>query len=249
MLINQFFNYNRKICAFFERYLPMEKGIYKPYDKTVAKYMNSNNGQKILDVGGGKSCSFIKYKNPNLDTKIVVVDISPEELKHNFGVDEKIVADITQKMPFNEEEFDLIVSRSVFEHLENLEDFIKNSKPLLKEKGHYIHVFPCRFALFGIFNQLFPEKIKNQLLYLLIPGSKGKSDFKAFYDKCYYSAIVSLLKKNNFEIVEIKISYYQSYYFNFFAPLYLLSVIYELIINYLDIKNLGAYILFVARKK
>lgn len=77
----------------------------------------------------------------------------------------------------------------------------------------------------------------------------GICGFPAFYDKCYYSAIKQLLGKHGFEIIEIKLSYYQSRYFNFFFPLFLISVIYEILLMVMGVKDLCAYILVVARKK
>ena len=45
------------------------------------------------------------------------------------------------------------------------------------------------------------------------------------------------------------LSYYQSRYFGFFVPLYLMSALYEALIRALGIRDLSAYLLIVARKR
>jgi len=66
--------------------------------------------------------------------------------------------------------------------------------------------------------------------------------------KPYYSAIVDIFTKKGFSIDQIKISYYGSRYFSFFVPFFIISVIYEVILQSIGIKNLGSYILIVAKK-
>ncbi len=58
-----------------------------------------------------------------------------------------------------------------------------------------------------------------------------------------------LLEDNGFEIVHRELRYYQSIYYTFFVPLYLLMVLYDLIVWKLGVENLACQMLFVARKK
>ena len=88
-----------------------------------------------------------------------------------------------------------------------------------------------------------------RVLTTCYPESTGLGGFPAFYDRCYHSAIVRLLEEHGFEVVEVHAGYYHSRYYGFFIPLYLLSVLYELIISKLDIKDLCGYLLVVARKR
>jgi len=249
-MLDRFFAINRNLCNKLEWYLPQARTkIFYLYEKIIAEYMNSKPNQVIIDVGGGGKCHFAKYKDPNADIKIISVDVSYEEMKNNRDVDEKIVANIMNGLPFEDKEVDLVVSRSVLEHLENLENFITNSKRILKKGGYFIHLFPSKFSPFALVNQMLPKDLSRKLLYFLIPESRGISGFPAFYDKCYYSAIKLLLGKHGFEIIDIHFSYYQSRYFIFFLPLFLISALYEILLRTIKIKNLCAYILVVARKK
>lgn len=246
-MLRKFFALNRKACKKIEPYLPQASAnMDRLYERTVAQYMNSKRGQVVADVGGGKSCIFAKYREPGAGAKIIAVDISEEELEQNIEVQEKRVTDITKDLPFSPGEVDLIVSRSVLEHLENVDSFIANSKRVLKKGGYFIHLFPSKFAPFALINQALPDSISSRVLYFFMPASKGRCGFPAYYDNCYYSSITNLLDKHGFKVVHTHLSYYQSPYFYFFLPLYLISALYEIVIQALDARNLCAYVLIVA---
>ncbi len=249
-LFQKFFAINQKFCCKYRRYLPQAKmDIFSLYEEIVTHYMNGKHGQIVVDIGGGTSCLFAKYRNPSVNAKIIAVDISEEQLKNNRDVSEKVVADVMQDMPFENEKIDLVVSRAVLEHLKNLESFIIASQRILKSGGYSIHLYPSKFAPFALFNQLLPNKLSRKLLYSLNLGSRGICGFPSFYNNCFYSATTALLKKHGFDVVDIYFSYYQSPYFGFFVPIFFLSALYEMFIQSIGAKNLCAYLLVVARKK
>lgn len=250
-IIKKIFNINRNLCSRLAFFFPQaqEKSLFDLYEEIVSKYMNEKQNQIIVDIGGGKTCYFAKYRDPFKRNKIIGIDISKEELSYNNDVDEKIVADATKKLPFIDEAVDIVASKCVIEHLKNTEDFISESCRILKRGGYSIHLIPAKFAPFAFINQMLPQKISAKLLFFFRPDTRGVCGFPAYYNKCYWSAINSLFKKNGFEIAESHFGYYQSTYFNFFVPLFLASASYEIIVRSLGIKNLCAYILIVAKKK
>ena len=132
----KFFAVNRELCIKIEPYLPQAKvNIVDLYDKVVAQHLNMKANQITVDVGGGRRCSFANYREPTQKAKIIAVDISEEELKHNTDADETRVANVAQRLPFEAEEVDLIVSRMVLEHLEDVEGFVADSRRTLKKGG------------------------------------------------------------------------------------------------------------------
>lgn len=223
--------------------------IFSRYEQTVARYMNARRDQIVVDVGGGRSCPFAKHKNRLANAKIIAVDVSPDGMKHNRDVDGKVVADVLKALPFENEKVDIVVSSSVLEHLERLEDFIATSSRILKTDGHFIHLFPSKFAPFALINQMLPKKLSRRLLYFFNPQSVGVCGFPSFYNKCYYSAMKPLLKKHGLEMVDVHCGYFQSPYFSFFIPFFVLSAVYEIILQAMGAKNLCAYLMVVARKK
>lgn len=211
--------------------------------------MNARRGQLVADVGGGRSCPFSKDREPEMQTRIVAVDVSHDEIKHNRDVDEARVANIMERLPFAPAEVDMIVSRSVLEHLTDLEAFVANSRTALKPGGYFIHLVPARFAPFAVINRALPAAFSKRLLYFFHPKVRGICGFPAFYDRCYHSALTRLLDAHGFDVEDSVVSYYQSRYFDFFFPAYLLSALYELVVRAAGRRDLAAYVLVVARKR
>lgn len=249
-VLRKFLEANEKLCDRLVPYLPQrEPHIYELYEQTVARRMNAERGRIVVDVGGGKSCPFARLRDPAMDAKIVAVDISSEEMAGNTDVDETRVADIMRSLPFEDASVDMVVSRSVLEHLQSVEGFVSSSGRALRPGGHFIHLFPSRFAPFALINQLLPGWLGKRVLYFLRPVSRGIGGFPAFYDSCNYSAIVPMLERRGFEVEEEHLSYYQSHYFDFFLPLFVLSALYEVAVRAFGVKDLAAFVLIVARKK
>lgn len=249
-MIGKFFEANKKACKRLARLLPQARlDIYHLYEEKVVEHMNNGSSMVIVDVGAGKACSFAQRRDPSLDNLIVAVDISEEELRENRDVDEKIVADIMHGLPFKEGQVDLVVSKSLLEHLDDVGRFFANSSRVLKEGGKVICVFACRYAPFAIINRMLPRRVARRLLRLFHPEHEGTCGFPAFYRQCYHSAILFLLQEHGLELVEARLCYYQSEYFAFFLPLFLISAIYEMVVKALSARNLSAYMMLVARKK
>ena len=60
---------------------------------------------------------------------------------------------------------------------------------------------------------------------------------------------VVVLEEHGFEVCAAEVSYYQSHYFGFFVPLYLASVLWELVLMAFRARDSAATLLFVARRR
>ena len=248
--LRAFFEANKRISIGLERYLPHARpNPFDAYTEIVADLIGRKDGQVIVDVGGGRSCTFAHVRPPGSTSRIVAVDVSSEQLALNNDVDEKRVADVVKELPFEPAEVDAIVSSSVLEHLDDVEAFVANSRRALKPGGYWVHVFPSKFAPFSIANQLLPSTLGRRVLLALMPETEGKCGFRAYYDRCYYSACTALLRRHGFEVTDVRVGYFQSWYLSFFLPAFLLSAAYELALYKLGARNLAAYLVVVARKK
>jgi ubiquinone/menaquinone biosynthesis C-methylase UbiE len=249
-MFRRFLDANRRVSHRLEGHLPQAReDLYDTYEVTVARFMNARPNQLVVDVGGGKTCPFAKYRRPELGTRIVAVDVSEEEIRANRDVDEMRVGDVMQNLPFADSEADMIVSRSVVEHLASLDAFLATSARVLKPGGAFVHLFPGRFAPFTMINRALPNWLSRRVLFFFHPTAVGIGGFPAYYDRCYYTAVERSLNAHGFELDECRISYYQSRYLNFFFPAYVVSAAYELIVRAIGWRNLGAYLLIVARKR
>ena len=248
--LNAFFAINRKVCRRLEVFLPQAKtSIFDQYTRTVADVVNGRpRNAVVIDVGGGKQCPFAhSLKGPG-HAAIIAVDISEDELRQNNDVNGKLVADIVQGLPFRSRTVDLITSRSVLEHIQDVSRFVTHASEVLKPDGYFVHLFPSKFAPFALLNRLL-KGASRAVVHFILPESKGICGFPAVYNECYFSAIRNLLLNNGFELVDVKPSYYQSQYFDFCFPLFAVSAGYEVLVKLLGLRNLAAYLLVVARRR
>src|SRR4051794_25470254 len=105
MAVQRFLETNRQASRYLEARLPQARvNTQRLFEHTVAEYMNARPTQVVVDVGGGKRCSFAHHRRPELGTRIIAVDVSADELAENADVDEKRVADVTAGLPVEDEE-------------------------------------------------------------------------------------------------------------------------------------------------
>ncbi|MFH1514101.1 MAG: class I SAM-dependent methyltransferase [bacterium] len=95
---------------------------------------------RALEIGCGDGTQSIllkEYCRELISTDIDSRDISPERLEEiNF-----VPADAAS-LPFENDQFDLIYSSNVLEHIENIEEAIDEMNRVLKPDGIMIHVIP-----------------------------------------------------------------------------------------------------------
>jgi SAM-dependent methyltransferase len=250
-LLAQFLALNRRLSKATEDRLPatFKRHLHTVYKFEVAALVNRQLGQVVLDIGGGKECPFLPFVEEPRRQLIVAIDYSAEELHANLGLDRRIVADAAAPtFPFRDSSADLIVSRSVVEHLHDNRMFFENCARVLRPGGVLVHTFPCKFAPFALLNQILPNRVTRRLIAAFHPQWQQDCGFLAFYDRCYFSAVQRLLECTGFKNLRFTFRYYQSIYFDFFFPLYVVMLAYDLAISFLGIRNLACAILVTAEQ-
>ena len=213
--------------------------------------MNSGSPVLVVDAGAGKESRFARMRDPRSQARIIGVDVSAKELAPNRDVDEKRVYDAAIGLPFDDGSVDVVTSNALVEHLADVEAFVTHSARVLKPGGRWIHLFTSKFAPFAIVNQLLPPSVGKRVLDVLFPEQRaeGRIGFRAYYDRCFASGLGKLLDRHGFDVVSIVPSYYQSYYFDFLLPAFVLSAAYEAVVARLEVVDLAAYLVVDARRR
>lgn len=178
--------------------------------------------KKICDVGGGA--------NPILGLDFVrdhqidytVLDILASELEKAPSGYKKIVADIASPQFSTEEQFDLVFSNMVAEHVKDGVQMHKNILRLLAPGGYSCHLFPTLYALPFLFNRLFPETLTYKMLNILSPRDMYQhGKFPAYYSLCRGPSRRQLEKFESlgYEIVEYRGYFGNEGYYRWFPPL------------------------------
>ena len=146
--------------------------------------------------------------------------------------------------------FDAIVSIDAWEYFGTDDHLLPTLLRVLRPGGFMIHAFPGKYAPFALINQLLPNRVARRLVGYLHPEWREEDNygFLAFYDHCCFSAVRDLLDCNGFKNVRLDLLYYQSVYFNFCFPLYIMMLAYDLIASVLGIRNLASGIVVTAER-
>lgn len=248
-LFSSLIAFNRRCCRIIEHTLPagFTRHLHTTYKFEVARLIDRRPGQVVVDIGGGKECPFLRFITDREAHCVIALDCSPEELRANAEIENKVVADAAgPSLPFASHSVDLVVSRSVVEHLPDNEAFFKNCAEVLRPGGMLVHTFPGRFAPFAMLNQILPNWTTRRLIRIFHPQWIDSCGYPAHYDLCYYSAIRDVLHREGFRDAQFTFRYYQSIYFDFCLPLYLVMLAYDLVIAGLGVRSLACGILVSA---
>jgi SAM-dependent methyltransferase len=178
-----------------QRILPSRYGAgwRDPFDVAVRRHLRP--GLRVLDLGAGAVPVIPPHARP-VGCTYAGFDIDPAELEKapRGSYDEEIVADATEFLPRLENQFDLIVSWQVLEHVPSLQDTLENCYRYLRPNGAFVALFSGRFAAFAIVNRVIPARIGEFAMQRLL-GRDPETMFHAFYDRTWYAAVVPLLEK------------------------------------------------------
>lgn len=223
--------------------------LYRRYDTYVAQALEHlQPGSTIVDVGGGRTCSFAGSLPPDKAVRVVAVDISPEELAANTAADETHVADVARHLPFADATVDVLVSRTVLEHVHDVERAAEEMARVLRPGGTSLHLLPCRYALFAIVARTLPFWFAKGVLHTLMPESRGVVEFDVHYDHCEPRALKRVFRNAGFHEVSIECTWDQAAYFHSFFPLFLIVLTYQRIAEAFRLTFLASYLIIRAQR-
>jgi SAM-dependent methyltransferase len=107
-------------------------------------------GEEVLDIGsgcGGRTAYYLLHGNPNsvvgLDISTLRAGVARQSVRQLCD-DGRIyfAVGLGERLPFEDESFDLILSYDVFEHVQNLPDVLRECHRVLKPGGRLCALFP-----------------------------------------------------------------------------------------------------------
>jgi len=185
---------------------------------------NRVQGCKILDVGAGRRPVFPVEDRP-LGCEYVGLDISGSELAAApaGSYDRCVEGDVCQPIPELCNEFDLVISWQLLEHVKPLDDALDNIYSYLKPGGQFVAKLSGSFSYFAMINRLLPFWATR--LMLRFTGRDPATVFPAYYHHCWATEIERIMRKwTSSDVIPL---YHGSRYLVKIRPLLALYSLYE----------------------
>ena len=199
----------------------------------------------ILDVGAGRYPTLAPADRPS-GCRYVGLDIESTELEAAApdAYDEDVVADITEPLR-RDEEFDVILSWQVLEHVSPLGAAFEHLRAALRPGGTLLAQLTGSNAAFALGGRLLPPRARVWLATHVL-GHAEEEKFPTRYDRSSYTALDRLL--SGWSEVEIVPFYRGAPYFGFWRPVQRAYLVYESAIERRHAKNLATHYLVVAKR-
>jgi SAM-dependent methyltransferase len=234
---------DRKQCErLFEKYYAGKKFSRGQYKELIERHVVP--GGRLLDAGCGRYLEFSRELASNV--QVVGIDLE-EQLDTRNGLSPFAVRGNLESLPFSADSFDLIISRSVVEHLEKPLDVFQEFHRVLKPGGKVILSTPNKYDYVSIVAALTPYRW-HRLMVSMMTGVREDDVFPTLYRANSLSSLGSQLRAAGFKERVLKaINHYPSYLM--FSPaLFRLGALYEKLTSLACLENLRGTLLCVFEK-
>jgi SAM-dependent methyltransferase len=216
-------------------------------DEVIPRYLGP--GKVVWDVGSGSQPTIDAATKARLGLHVVGLDISQEELRKAppDTLDRAIVADIAIYQ--GDGCADLVICRSTLEHVRDTGAALRAIASILEPGGLALIFVPCRNAPFALVNRMLRQGLKERLLYTVWPQKNdGHAGFPAFYQDCTPRDLSRLAGQNGLMVRELR-TFYNSSYFRFLVPLYLVWRLWTIVAATVSTSLCEAFIMVLERER
>lgn len=135
-------------------------------------------GMKVLDAGCGRGNIVVDEFRKEIE-EAVGIDIDQKATEGNVCLDKVVIRDL-ENMPFLNNEFDVVLSQWVLEHLKDPDKVFSEIYRVLKPGGAFIFVTPYKGSYLVLVKRILGTGITRKLLSQSY-GRKEKDVFPAYY--------------------------------------------------------------------
>lgn len=153
--------------------------VHDDYDEQLAPLINEET--VLLDAGCGEKGIMNKYKGKT--KRAVGIDASLEAMEKNTSLDDYVQVHLeNEKLPFEDETFDVVICQWVIEHLENPKLVYKEFDRVLKKNGHMILVTNSIYNPMMLISKILPLKLRDSMKEKIFPDEIDEDTFPTYYN-------------------------------------------------------------------
>ena len=212
------------IAALDARYYPDYVRPDARLDAAIRRYLKQ--GDVILDAGAGVGEAF-RYDYKDWVERVVGVDLE-EGVVENPNLDEGHVAPLSE-LPFEDATFDLVLSRSVFEHFDDPPLVLREIRRVLRPGGHLVFRTPNRFHYFAIVAHLTPHRFHQW--FNEQRGFAASDTFPTHYRANDRFRLHKLAEATGYEVRELELFEIKPAYLFFHPIAYRAGIAYERVVQ------------------
>lgn len=213
------------------------------YREEIRRHLKPD--MRILDAGCGREFPFTKEF---VAEARMAVGIDMTELKPGLAGVCGVRADL-QRLPFKDNSFDMVISMSVLEHLQEPEKVFHEFSRVLRPNGMVILQTPNRYDYVSLIANMTPFWFHRFILARLL-GREEEDTFPTFFRANTKSQLQSLFRQAHLTPVKMELFNQYPAYLMFSSLLFRLGVCYErLTSRYAALEQLRGWILPVAQKR
>jgi ubiquinone/menaquinone biosynthesis C-methylase UbiE len=232
-----------KCDRLFERYYSGRRFGDAFFRDRIRKYLLP--GQHLLDAGCGP---YLKFAREFAALSFVVgVDLVSGFETDNQQVPFGVRADLGC-LPFHSNSFDMVISRSVVEHLEDPERVFREFYRVLRPGGKLVIITPNKYDYVSLLAAITPYWLHRKLVSKLFPVSQDDV-FPTRYRANTRSSIKKALVSAGFAEKELRTINHYPAYLMFSPVLFRLGILYERLTSLEVLRTLRSSILCVFEKK
>jgi len=235
---------DRERCQeLFQKYYAGRKFSDALYRDMIRKYLRP--GHRLLDAGCGRYLKFCKELSST--ARVVGMDLETKLETDNQSAPFGVRGDLG-KIPFASDTFDIVISRSVVEHLEVPEQVFREFCRVLRPGGTLIVITPNKYDYVSVIAAVTPYWVHRALVSRLFRHT-ADDVYPTLYRANSLSSIRKALTSSGFVEKELgAINHYPAYLM--FSPiLFRLGVLYERLTSLDALESLRGLILCAFEKR
>lgn len=180
-------------------------------------------GDRVLDAGCGRYLEFSKEFSS--DVQVVGIDLETALDTHNEHCPYGLCGDL-ERLPFPCNSFDLVISRSVIEHLKNPIGVFQEFHRVLKPGGKVIFSTPNKYDYVSVIARLTPYWVHRALVSKILKVPEADV-FPTFYRANTLTSLAEKLRDVGFIQRRLEAVNHYPAYLMFSPTLFRLGVFYE----------------------
>jgi len=231
-----------KCQRLFDRYYAGRKFHDALYREIIRKPLR--RGQRLLDAGCGRYLTFCKELSDV--ARVVGIDLEETLETDNRFAPFGVRGDVS-RLPFPDNAFDMVISRSVVEHLADPPETFREFARVLRPGGQVVILTPNKYDYVSIVAALTPYKFHRFLVSRIFPVS-ADDVFPTLYRANTLSSIGQALRSVGLKDVELNTINHYPAYLMFSPVLFRLGVLYERFTSLAAMRQLRGLILTVFEK-